>query len=148
MRRLSIAVAIVVVAGLALSATVHAAGRAAAVKTRHTQKGTVLVDGQGRTLYLFLKDKTTRSTCSGECAADWPPLLTTGAPRASSGARKALLGTTRRADGKTQVTYDGHPVYRFSGDAKPGDVKGQGIDEFGARWYAVVASGRRLGGGY
>jgi predicted lipoprotein with Yx(FWY)xxD motif len=147
MRRLLIAAALATVVGLALSATGQAAG-GTVLKTHHGQKGTFLVDGKGRALYLFQKDKTAKSTCSGACATAWPPLLTTGAPHASGAVRKALLGTTRRADGTTQVTYNGHPLYRFIQDAKPGDVKGQGVNAFGARWYAVVASGRRLGGGY
>jgi predicted lipoprotein with Yx(FWY)xxD motif len=146
--RILIAVAIVATAGLAIAPLGHAAGGAASVKTRHAKLGTFLVDGKGRTLYLFQKDKTSKSTCAGDCAAEWPPALTTGTPKGSGGARKALLGTTRRADGTSQVTYNGHPLYRFVQDAKPGDAKGQGVSAFGAKWYAVTASGRRLGGGY
>jgi predicted lipoprotein with Yx(FWY)xxD motif len=106
------------------------------------------VDSKGRTLYLFQKDKTSKSRCSGDCAADWPPLLTSGKPKASGLARKSLLGTSTRRDGKTQVTYNGHPLYYYVGDSKAGDMNGQGISAFGARWYAVTPSGRRLGGGY
>jgi predicted lipoprotein with Yx(FWY)xxD motif len=137
----------------ALAATVLApsglaAGKAASLKTRHAQKGNYLVDSKGRTLYLFQKDKTSKSRCSGDCAADWPPLLTSGKPKASGLARKSLLGTSTRRDGKTQVTYNGHPLYYYVGDSKAGDMIGQGISAFGARWYAVTPSGRRLGGGY
>jgi predicted lipoprotein with Yx(FWY)xxD motif len=148
--RILIAAVIAAAAGLAVAPIGHAAAGAgaAAVKTRHAKLGTFLVDGQGRTLYLFQKDRTRKSTCSGDCAAAWPPVLTTGAPKGAGGARKALLGTTRRADGTTQVTYQGQPLYRFAQDAKPGDLKGQGVNAFGARWYAVAPSGRRLGGGY
>jgi predicted lipoprotein with Yx(FWY)xxD motif len=134
--------------GLALATPGHAASTSVALKTRHGKLGTFLVDNQGRTLYLFQKDKTSKSTCSGACAANWPPLLTTGKASASGGVRKGLLGTTKRSDGKTQVTYNGHPLYRFSGDTKPGDTKGQGLSAFGARWYAVNSAGKRLGGGY
>ena len=148
LRRSLIALAAAALVALTAGASVHAAGGTAAVKTRHAKLGTVLVDGSGRTLYLFRKDKSTRSTCSGACATDWPPLLTTGKPAASGSARKALLGTSTRSDGRTQVTYNGHPLYRFSGDHKAGDTTGQGVSAFGARWYAVGAAGKRIGGGY
>ncbi len=148
MRRLSIAVAVAALAALALTATGHAAGYGATLKSRHGKLGTFLVDSKGRTLYLFGKDKTSKSTCSGACATAWPPLLTSGRPSVSGAVRKSLLGTTKRADGKTQVTYNGHPLYRFSQDSKPGDTLGQGVSAFGAKWYAVAVSGKRLGGGY
>ena len=148
MRHLVIALAVAIAAALAVSATGHAAGKAAALKTRHGTIGTFLVDGHGRTLYLFQKDKTTRSTCSGACAADWPPLLTSGTAKASGSVRKALVGTTKRSDGATQVTYKGHPLYTYSGDQKAGDTNGQGLSAFGARWYAVTPSGKRVGSHY
>jgi predicted lipoprotein with Yx(FWY)xxD motif len=148
MRRLLIAVALAAVVGLAVTSPGHAAGSAATLKTRHGKLGTFLVDGKGRTLYLFQKDKTKQSRCSGACATAWPPLLTTGRPKASGSVRKALLGTSRRSDGTTQVTYNGHPLYRFIQDTEAGDTNGQGVDAFGARWYAVSASGKRIGGGY
>jgi len=146
-RRSLLALAAAALFALVAGTSVHAAGGTATVKTRHAKLGTLLVDGSGRTLYLFAKDKSKRSTCSGACATSWPPVLTTGKPAVSGSARKALLGTTTRSDGRTQVTYKGHPLYRFSGDAKPGDTKGQGVRAFGARWYAVAASGKRIGGG-
>jgi predicted lipoprotein with Yx(FWY)xxD motif len=148
MRHMVIAAAVAVAAVLAVSSTGHAAGRAAALKTRHGKLGTYLVNGSGRTLYLFQKDTSPRSRCSGACAAEWPPLLTAGKASASGSVHKALLGASRRADGTTQVTYKGHPLYTFSGDRKAGDVNGQGISAFGARWYAVTPSGRRLGARY
>ena len=148
MRRLAIILAVAAASALALSSTGLAAGHAASLKTRHNQAGIVLVDGKGRTLYLFQKDKTTKSQCSGQCALAWPPLLTTGKPKASGLARKSLLGTTKRSDGKTQVTYKGHPLYYYSLDSKAGDTNGQGVSAFGARWYAVTPSGRRLGARY
>jgi predicted lipoprotein with Yx(FWY)xxD motif len=148
MQRLTIAALVAAVAALALAATSTAAGHAARLKTHKTPKGTVLVDGKGRTLYLFRKDTKDTSRCSGQCAADWPPLLTTGRPKVSGLVRKSLLGSTKRDDGKTQVTYGGHPLYLYVGDLKPGDMNGQGVSAFGARWYAVTPSGRRLGGGY
>jgi predicted lipoprotein with Yx(FWY)xxD motif len=147
MLRSLLALAAAAALGFSLAPAVHAAG-GAALKTRHNKLGTFLVDGKGRTVYLFQKDKTHKSTCSGACAANWPPLLTKAKPSGSGGARKSLLGTTKRGDGKTQVTYNGHPLYHFVGDAAPGDTNGQGVNAFGARWYAVASSGRRLGGGY
>ena len=148
MQRLMIAVVVAAMAALALAATGTAAGNAARLKTHKSPKGTVLVDGKGFTRYLFQKDKSGKSRCSGNCAVDWPPLLTTGRPKVSGLVRKSLLGTTKRADGKTQVTYGGHPLYHYVGDVKAGDMNGQGVSAFGARWYAVTPGGRRLGGGY
>jgi predicted lipoprotein with Yx(FWY)xxD motif len=148
MRRLSIILAVAAASALALSATGLAAGHRASLKTRHDQAGIVLVDAKSRTLYLFQKDKSAKSRCSGACAADWPPLVTTGKPKASGLVRKSLLGTSKRSDGATQVTYKGHPLYYYSGDAKAGDTNGQGLSAFGARWYAVTPSGRRLGARY
>jgi len=148
MRHLMIALAVALTAAFAASATGHAAGSPAALKTRHGKIGTFLVDGHGRTLYLFQKDKTKRSTCSGACATDWPPLLTSGKAKASGAVRKALLGTTKRSDGSTQVTYKGHPLYTYSGDQKAGDTNGQAVSAYGARWYAVLPSGKRVGSHY
>ena len=94
--------------------------------------GTALVDGTGRALYLFEADTGTTSTCTGACAQVWPPLLTPGqAPVTTGAAQASLVGTSPRADGTRQVTYDGHPLYYFAGDKAPGDVKGQGIHNFG-----------------
>ena len=114
------------------------------MKTRHGKLGTFLVGTNGRTLYLFEKDKTKKSTCSGDCATAWPPLLTTGKPKAAGKAKASLLGTTKRADGKTQVTYKGHPVYYFVQDKKAGDTNGQGVDGFGAEWYVMAPSGKKI----
>ena len=115
----------------------------ATVNVRSTSLGRVLVDAKGRTLYLFAKDTHGRSSCSGACAMNWPP-LTAAKPKAGSGVRKAELGTTKRADGGTQVTYNGHPLYRFVGDTKAGATTGEGLSAFGARWYAVNAAGNRV----
>jgi len=127
--------------GTAASATTGAAG--AKVVTRRTKLGNVLVDGRGRTLYLFEKDKGTASTCYGACASVWPP-LTTGAKAKASGLHGARLGTTRRKDGKTEVTVAGHPLYTYAGDQRAGDVKGQGLDQFGAEWYVLGANGHKI----
>jgi predicted lipoprotein with Yx(FWY)xxD motif len=131
---------------LAVVSVGHAAAGTAVVKTRHGKLGTFLVDGKGRTLYLFQKDKTAKSRCADDCAVSWPPLLTTGKPTASGSAKKALLGTTKRADGTTQVTYNHHPVYLFADDKKAGDTKGQAVRAFGAKWYVMAPSGKKIGG--
>jgi predicted lipoprotein with Yx(FWY)xxD motif len=103
--------------------------------------GTILVDASGRTLYLFKKDSGGSSSCYGGCAATWPPLTTSGAPVAGSGVNGSLLGTTTRSDGKTQVTYNGHPLYYFAGDSSDGASNGQGVKEFGALWWIVSPAG-------
>ncbi|MFE1950895.1 hypothetical protein ACFW9D_10545 [Streptomyces sp. NPDC059524] len=120
-------------------------GAAAEVKTAKVgDLGTVLVDGKGRTLYLFEADKSTSSTCKGGCATAWPPLLTEGKASVGGSAQDKLLGTTKRDDGKTQVTYHGHPVYGYAGDTKPGDANGQALNQFGAEWYVLDADGNKV----
>lgn len=108
--------------------------------------GSIVVDSRGRTLYLWQADTGSKSTCSGECAADWPPLLTTGAPTAGSGAKASLLGTTKRSDGTEQVTYNQHPLDRFAGDTASGQTAGQGSTGFGARWYVLSPGGNQITG--
>ncbi|WP_066942475.1 phosphatase PAP2 family protein [Microtetraspora fusca] len=119
----------------------------ATVAVRDSKLGKILVDGRGRTLYLFVADKGTTSTCYGGCATAWPPLTTTGKPQAGSGASPALLGTTARTDHTTQVTYNGHPLYYFVTDVKPGDTTGQDVDSFGAKWYVLDPKGNKIGKG-
>jgi predicted lipoprotein with Yx(FWY)xxD motif len=103
--------------------------------------GQILVNGSGMTVYLFVADKGTASTCYTSCATLWPPVLTTGAPIAGTGATASLLGTTTRTDGKVEVTYAGHPLYYFIQDKKAGDTTGQGINGFGGLWWVLSASG-------
>lgn len=105
---------------------------------------TFLVDARGRTLYLFEADTSDTSTCAGGCASAWPPVTATGTPKAGGDARSDLLGTTTRKSGDTQVTYHGHPVYYYKGDTKPGDTKGQGLDQFGAKWFVLTPAGDAL----
>ncbi len=110
-----------------------------------TRLGQVLVDGQGRTVYLFVADSGTKSSCnSSACVQYWPPVLTTGAPQAGPGVTGSLLGTTSRQDGATEVTYAGHPLYTFISDKNAGDVTGQGVNGFGGPWYAVSPSGMQI----
>jgi predicted lipoprotein with Yx(FWY)xxD motif len=116
-------------------------GGSATVGVANSSLGNILVDSQGRTIYLFQQDTGTKSTCSGDCATDWPPVRVSGKPTAGSGVNASMLGTTPRSDGKPQVTYDGHPLYLFSGDSSAGDTNGQGVNAFGAAWYVVSPSG-------
>jgi predicted lipoprotein with Yx(FWY)xxD motif len=111
-----------------------------------TKLGTVLVDGSGRTLYLFEADKGTMSKCDGACASAWPPLTTSGKPTAGAGVVAAKLGTAKRADGTTGVTYAGHPLYTYAGDGAPGQTTGEGLTDYGAPWYALSAAGKTVVG--
>jgi predicted lipoprotein with Yx(FWY)xxD motif len=116
-----------------------AASGAAEVATAEVgDLGTVLVDGNGMTVYLFENDKGSSSTCTGTCAETWPALVTSGDASTSGKASASMLGTTTRDDGSTQVTYNGHPLYRYSGDTAPGDANGQDVGDV---WYAVTVQG-------
>ena len=106
--------------------------------------GAILVDGSGKTVYLFVADKGTVSSCYTSCATIWPPMLTTGAPQAGTGAKASLLGTTTRTDGKVEVTYAGHPLYYFIQDKKAGDATGQGINGFGGLWWVLSPAGAAI----
>ena len=121
-----------------------ASGHAATIGVSGSSVGNILVDAQGRTVYLFKKDTSTKSTCTGACAASWPPVRATGKPTASGGANASMLGTTKRSDGKPQVTYHGHPLYLFSGDQKAGALNGQGVNAFGAVWWAISPAGNQV----
>jgi predicted lipoprotein with Yx(FWY)xxD motif len=125
-----------------------AAGNTAAsrivISTASTGLGTTLVDSRGHTLYLFEKDRNGRSTCSGQCATNWPPVIASGRPVAGPGVRASLLGETKRADGRVQVTYNHHPLYFFSRDTKKGQANGENVDAFGAEWYAVSPAGTHI----
>jgi predicted lipoprotein with Yx(FWY)xxD motif len=117
-------------------------GRTATVGLENDSSlGKVLVDSRGRTLYLFKKDTGSKSTCTGACASGWPPLVSSSKPVAGPGLTAAKLGTTSRSDGRPQVTYNGHPLYRYSGDTKAGQANGQGLSAFGAAWFTVSGAG-------
>ena len=133
-------------ASLLVVVAAAAAGRTsrATVRTHSSSLGKILVDAQGRTLYLFEKDKGRRSACYGQCAKFWPPLLTKGKPTAAVAAKASLLGATRRSNGTKQVTYAGHPLYRFSEDLKPGQTKGEGLKFFGGGWYVLSPAGKKI----
>ena len=106
--------------------------------------GKFLADGQGRAMYLFEADKGSTSTCTGACAAAWPPVTASAMPMAGGGVSQSMLGTTKRADGTEQLTYNGHPLYYFSADTGSGMAKGQGVKAFGSDWYVVNAKGSKI----
>ena len=140
-------VAALALSGIATAAVAVARSTGATTVTTHRAKlGLLLAAANGHTLYMFMHDKGGKSSCYGTCARVWPPLLTGGRPLAAkrSGVNAKLLGTTRRADGKLQVTYNGHPLYLFSSDKQPGDMHGENVNHFGGRWYAVNTSGNPL----
>jgi predicted lipoprotein with Yx(FWY)xxD motif len=114
------------------------------VSTGASSLGRVLVGPRGRTLYLFEKDKNGKSACVGMCATFWPPLIASGKPLAGTGAKASLLGTTRRADGRMQVTYNHHPLYMFGKDTRRGQTNGEGVSAFGAQWYVVSPAGAKV----
>jgi predicted lipoprotein with Yx(FWY)xxD motif len=103
--------------------------------------GSILVNPEGQTLYIFQKDSGGKSSCSGSCAKVWPPLAATSSPEAGSGASASKLGTVKRSDGTMQVTYAGHPLYTYTADTSSGQVNGNGINSFGGVWNAVQPSG-------
>jgi predicted lipoprotein with Yx(FWY)xxD motif len=116
----------------------------ATITVRGSSLGQILVDGSGKSLYLFEADSGTQSTCSNACAQAWPPFTTKGVPKAAGGASVSLIGTTLRSDGTTQVTYSGHPLYYFTGDAKAGDTNGEGSTAFGAGWDVLSPAGAKI----
>jgi predicted lipoprotein with Yx(FWY)xxD motif len=118
-------------------------GAAATVGVANSSLGSILVDSTGRTLYLFKADVGAKSACAGACATAWPPLLATGTPIAGTGLTASKLGTIARSDGKQQVTFNGHPLYLFIKDQKPGQTTGQGVTAFGAAWFALTPSGNQ-----
>jgi predicted lipoprotein with Yx(FWY)xxD motif len=128
----------------AASKTKNTPTQTATVRVANSRLGRILVDSTGHTLYLFKADSATSSVCSGACAVAWPPLRTGATPAVAGGANAALLSTIPRSDGARQVTYNGHPLYTFVKDHKPGDVNGQGLTAFGGAWFAVSAAGNQI----
>ena len=128
---------------MAVSASATATS-GAKVKTRTTSLGRIVVNAKGRSLYLFEKDKHGKSACSGQCATYWPPLLTRGKPIAGTGVKAKLLGVTKRKNGTRQVTYAGHPLYRYKLDTKAGQTTGEGSTLFGAGWDVLAPSGKKI----
>jgi predicted lipoprotein with Yx(FWY)xxD motif len=136
-------------AGVALVAACSSSGASGpvppatgdAVSAQSTSLGTILVDGRGRTVYVFANDKPNTSTCTAACAADWPPVPAAASLPASLPGVTAPFGMTTRSDGGYQLTVASHPVYTFSGDSAPGQTKGQGITLNGGLWTVVSPSG-------
>jgi predicted lipoprotein with Yx(FWY)xxD motif len=120
-----------------------AAGDGAAVGVARTRLGRILVDARGHTLYLFLEDRGGRSACGARCARVWPPVIVSGRPRVEKGVIRRKLTTTRRADGRRQLIYNGHPLYTLTADTRPGQIRGQG---FLGAWYVVSPAGHQVGG--
>jgi predicted lipoprotein with Yx(FWY)xxD motif len=139
-----VALAALTVGLASASASGHSAARGGTVATAGSTLGRILVDGRGRTLYVFGADKHGKSVCNGMCAGFWPPLIASGKPLAKSGARASLLGTIRRADGRLQVTYNHHPLYTFAKDTGKGQTNGEGLFTFGAKWWAISPAGAKV----
>jgi predicted lipoprotein with Yx(FWY)xxD motif len=127
--------------GASSSSSSASASGGTVIETASSSAGTFLTNGSGRAVYLWVKDTGDMSNCSGACAGAWPPVTTTGSATASGGAKASDLGTITRSDGTKQVTYDGHPLYYFSGDSGAGTASGQGSDGFGAKWWLVTPTG-------
>jgi predicted lipoprotein with Yx(FWY)xxD motif len=121
-------------------------GRAATIGAVNESLGKILVNSQGRTLYLFQKDSGTTSECTGACAANWPPLRANSPPRIGGGANASLVASTMRSDGGRQITYNNHPLYTFVKDTKAGDTNGEGLTAFGGTWYAISPAGNQVVG--
>lgn len=131
--------------GLGIASASSSSARAATkVGTASSKLGRILVDRRGRTLYLFERDTSGKSACYGQCATYWPPLLTRGKPVAGAGVKAKLLGVTKRKNGTHQVTYAGHPLYRYTLDTKAGQTKGEGVNLFGGGWDVVAPSGKKI----
>jgi predicted lipoprotein with Yx(FWY)xxD motif len=129
--------------GASVSPPKTASGGPPTVGAVNSGLGKILVSSRGRTLYLFKKDVGTKSACSGACAGNWPPLRASGNPTVGTGLKASLLATTKRSDGKPQVTYNGHPLYLFGGDTSTGKTSGQGVNAFGDYWYVLSSAGNQ-----
>lgn len=131
-------------------ATGSGSSGAVTVEAHSGPMGTFLTDGSGKSLYLFNSDTATKSNCSGTCTTYWPPLTASGAVKASGSVTAGKLTTITRSDGTKQVVYAGHPLYYYAADSAPGDTKGEGSNNFGAKWWLVAPSGAAVtntGGG-
>jgi predicted lipoprotein with Yx(FWY)xxD motif len=148
LRTILISFTLALTAVSALAVATNAATKPTVKKHHSAANGTYLVDSKGMSLYLFKKDTQKKSKCSGTCAQAWPPLTINGKPKAGSGLKASKLSTSKRSNGAKQVTFNGHPLYHFSGDSHAGDTNGQGSKAFGARWYLVSPSGKAITGGY
>jgi predicted lipoprotein with Yx(FWY)xxD motif len=137
--------AIVLPGGIAFAS--GGGGGSTAISVQHTTLGSVITSKSGLTLYLFEADKRNVSTCSGDCATVWHPLIAHGHPKATGAAKTSLLGTIKRSGGSRQVTYAGHALYTYVGDTHPGSVSGEGQQSFGAGWDALTPNGKKIEAG-
>jgi predicted lipoprotein with Yx(FWY)xxD motif len=147
MRKTVVSGLAIVIVGVFAAALATASDRSMtegpALTLHKTPYGKVLFDGRSRALYVFGRDKGRSSTCYGSCATTWPPYIVTSKPRAGTGVRASLIGTTKRKNGKLQVTYGGHPLYRYQADPK-GQAKCQKVTTFGGIWLVVAPSGKAV----
>lgn len=157
MKQLLLALGVALGAAVLVAAVAYGGtSKGAVVALRKTTLGTILVDARGRTLYLFEKDSSGMSACNTACVQYWPALTSRTTPRAGRGVQQSMLRLVRQHNGLRQVTYAGHPLYTFVGDEQAGQTTGEGLTNFGAGWYVVAASGRKVeeskssgsGGGY
>lgn len=135
---------VLALASVGAVAVVADAAGSATVQARHGKLGTYVVDAKNMSLYLFEKDKGKKSSCYGACAKVWSPLIVKAKPTAGPGLKGSLLSTITRTGGAKQVTYGGHPLYHYDDDKKAGQTKGQGSSAFGAKWYVVAPSGKKI----
>lgn len=128
------------------AATAASASASPTVSVRTTKFGRILVDAKGNTLYLWAKDPKNKTVCSDACENVWPLALVTGKPTAGPGVSASLLGSIAVTDSsvKRELTYNGHPLYRFVSDRKPGQITGQGNGTFGAPWWVVSPTGNAI----
>jgi predicted lipoprotein with Yx(FWY)xxD motif len=121
----------------------HKAQTGATLTVRSTRFGSILFDGRGRALYAFTRDpRGGRSQCYGACARKWPVYFAAGRPLAGKGVTRSLISTARRRDGRRQITYNGRPLYYYSGDKSPGEILCQNVDEFRGTWLVVRPNGK------
>lgn len=118
------------------------APRGTTITTGDSDHGPMLFDAGGQAIYIWEVETSDRPACYGDCAAAWPPVLTEGPPLATGGVMPALLGTTRRTDGTTQVTYAGHPLYYYAHEG-PNEVKCHNVSTHGGLWWVVTPEGTR-----
>src|SRR3954454_8673722 len=163
MKRLALVIAVLAIAAIVLIAAsgggnkskstagpyggvapVQSAAASSAIDVRNGPLGEMLVDGHGRTLYLFEADKPNMSNCSSACLSLWPPLDASARPQAKGGVVASKIGLIPGAGGKDEVTYNGHPLYYYAPDQKPGDTLGQGLNQFGAKWYVLATTGNKI----
>ncbi len=139
-----IVVLVLVVSGGSAKKTQPSVAAGSAITVTQTPLGKTIVDANGRTLYLFQADKPGVSTLSQAGLAIWPAFTSTGTPQAKNGANSSQISTITGPSGSRQVTYNGHPLYYYVGDQKPGDTRGQGLNQFGALWYVLSPSGNAV----